>query len=98
MIKVLVEKDKIIIKGHAGYNDFGKDIVCSAVSSIVTTSINSILALKNDGIKFSDKSGEVIISDIKDYKEVDVLLKVMLNLLSDLSKNYPDNIKISKED
>ena len=40
MISVKVLKNKIEIKGHALYDDYGKDIVCSAVSSIVTTTIN----------------------------------------------------------
>ena len=48
MIKVNVEsKDKkhvdcVRIHGHAMYDDFGKDIVCSSVSSIITTTVNGI--------------------------------------------------------
>ena len=49
MIQVKVEKNhakykKITILGHAMYDDYGKDIVCSAASSIVTTTVNGILA------------------------------------------------------
>ena len=33
----------VSIKGHAFYDTYGKDIVCAAVSSIVTTTINDIL-------------------------------------------------------
>ena len=36
---------KISIKGHADYDTLGKDIVCAAVSSIVTTTINNVIAL-----------------------------------------------------
>ena len=48
MIRVLVsKKDNNIIKvdvlGHADYDQYGKDIVCSSVSSIVTTTVNAIL-------------------------------------------------------
>ena len=42
MIKVEVTKDNISIHGHAMYDDYGKDIVCAAVSSIVMTSVESI--------------------------------------------------------
>ena len=45
MIKVLRSKKNISITGHAMYDDFGKDIVCSAVSSIVITSLNGILSI-----------------------------------------------------
>ena len=46
MIKVKLTKNnnyykRIIITGHANYDDFGKDIVCAAVSSTVITSVNS---------------------------------------------------------
>ena len=36
MIKVEIKKNQILIKGHAGYADFGKDIVCAAVTSIAS--------------------------------------------------------------
>ena len=54
---IIVEKSKknISIKGHALYNDFGRDIVCSAVSSIVITSINGILGIDKDSIKVDNK-------------------------------------------
>ena len=50
MIKVKLTKNnnyykRIIITGHANYDDFGKDIVCAAVSSTVITSVNSCLAI-----------------------------------------------------
>ena len=50
MIKVEVTKEHISILGHAMYDDYGKDIVCAAVSSIVTTSVESIAAIDNDAI------------------------------------------------
>lgn len=103
MIKVIVVKENDLIKsikisGHALYDDYGKDIVCSAVSSIITTSINSILALDNEGIKYKSNKGNVEITDIKNTKEVTTLIEVMLKLLNELKEDYPDNIKISKED
>ena len=39
MIKVELKDNLITIKGHAGYDDKGKDIVCASVSSIVITTI-----------------------------------------------------------
>ena len=51
MIKIKVNKSKDIIKeviitGHANYAQYGKDIVCAAVSSIALTSCNAILSLE----------------------------------------------------
>ena len=57
MIHVKVEKahakyKKIAILGHAMYDDYGKDIVCSAASSIVTTTVNGILALDKGSLSY----------------------------------------------
>ena len=50
MIKVNVKYNnnkvyELVIKGHAGYDVHGKDIVCAAVSSMAITTINNIIAL-----------------------------------------------------
>ena len=53
MIKVKVLKEnnfykEITITGHANYDTYGKDIVCSSVSSIVITTVNAIISLNKD--------------------------------------------------
>ena len=98
MIKINVKKDNNIIKsievnGHAEYADYGKDIVCSAVSSIVTTTINDILTLDRDAIKYITKDGNITITNL-DNDIANKLLNTMLNTLSDLATSYPKNIRI----
>ena len=51
MIKIKLEKNNdniknIIIKGHALYDDYGKDIVCASVSSTIITSVSPALSFK----------------------------------------------------
>ncbi len=99
MIKITVTKDEdkynhIIVTGHAGYDKYGKDIVCSAVSSIVTTSVNASLLLYPNSLTCNSKTGHVEISNIKDKKEVQLLLDNMLNLLTELKDEYPKYITI----
>ena len=86
--------ERLSIKGHADYDTLGKDIVCAAVSSIVTTTINSILALTEDGIKYDTQDGNVSITVVSDSQVVQKLLNVMLNMLKELASDYPKNIKI----
>ena len=50
MIKVHINKNKIIMTGHAEYAD-KNDIVCAAASSIVITSINACLKLDNNSLE-----------------------------------------------
>lgn len=40
MIEIKVEHNRITVRGHAGYAEPGKDIVCAAVSILVATFIN----------------------------------------------------------
>ena len=99
MISVKIEKEnskykKITILGHAMYDDYGKDIVCSACSSIVTTTVNGILALDKGSLSYLvSKKGMKI--EIKNNDNVtQVLIGNMVSLLKELESNYPDNIEV----
>lgn len=99
MIHVKVEKEhakykKITILGHAMYDDYGKDIVCSAASSIVTTTVNGILALDKGSLSYMVSKKGVSI-DIKNEDAItQILIGNMVSLLKELEKNYPANIEV----
>ena len=92
MIKVSIKKDEIIIKGHAGYEEVGKDIVCASVSSIVITSVNSILRIDNTAITYEENGG-ILIKILKHNEIVDKLIDNLIDLLKDLEKQYPKYIE-----
>ncbi len=94
MIKVELKDNLITIKGHAGYDDKGKDIVCASVSSIVITTINGIIEINPDAIDYSDLDNELIIRKLKEDETVNKLLNNMILLLENLEKDYKDYIKI----
>lgn len=100
MIKVYVEKkDRILsisIKGHAAYDDYGKDIVCASVSSIVTTTVNGILSFDKENITYKSKDGFIEIKAKKQNREVDLLLNNMISLFKELETEYTKNIKIEE--
>ena len=96
MIKVVVKKDLIEIKGHSNYDTLGKDIVCSAVSSIVTTTINGIISIDEDAISYEYQNDTMTIV-IRKSDEITVkLINNMIDLLKSLSKNYPKNIIVKE--
>ncbi len=95
MIKVNIKNDVITIKGHAGYDKYGKDIVCAAVSSTVITTVNAILSIDKDAIKVDEKNG-VKIDILKHTVVVDKLIDNMINLLTELKEEYKDNIDIRR--
>lgn len=97
MIRVQVKPKGILITGHANYDEHGKDIVCSSVSSIVTTTVNAILIFDNKSIKYNVKEGLVKIDIVKEDETTRKLLDNMINLFIDLTKDYPKNIKVERE-
>ncbi|MBR2997717.1 MAG: ribosomal-processing cysteine protease Prp [Bacilli bacterium] len=99
MIKVEVKKEnnkyrKVTILGHALYDDYGKDIVCSACSSIVTTTVNGILSINKDNISYLVSKKGMSIDVKSDDLVCQKLIQNMINLLKELEVNYPDNISI----
>ena len=98
MIKV-IKKNKIIeISGHAGYDEFGKDIVCASVSSVIMTTVNSIMNIDNSSISYMDDGNKIIIEKLKHNDIVDKLLNTMILILKDLEEQYKENIKVESEE
>ena len=98
-IKLLTKDDnlnKIIIKGHAMYDDFGKDIVCAAVSATVITSINACLSIDNNSLNYDDKDGLKIVINKKDTITKKIIENMISNL-KELEKAYPKNVQIKEE-
>ena len=96
MIKVSKKENIIEITGHSGYDTLGKDIVCSAVSSIVTTTINGIISIDSDAISYKYHNDTMTISILKNDEITVKLINNMLDLLISLSKDYPKNINVKE--
>lgn len=99
MIKVETKKENgkyvcIKILGHAMYDDYGKDIVCSAASSIVTTTVNGILSLNKGSLSYmiSKQGMDIKISGMDSTTQI--LIQNMINLLQELENNYSNNIQV----
>lgn len=97
MIRVDIKQKHIEISGHAMFDDFGKDIVCASVSSIVITSINGILTLDNKALKYDLSDDGITIDVLSDKREVRLLIINMITLLKELEKQYKKNIKVNEE-
>ena len=100
MIKVNIKYsgsliDSIDIFGHAGYDQYGKDIVCASVSSIVITSVNGILRLDSKSISYRDENG-IFISVLNHGRVTDTLIDNMVSLLKELENQYKKNIIIKE--
>ena len=94
MIKVFIKNNSITLKGHANFADYGKDIVCSACSSIVITTVNGILALKKGSLDYLVSKKGMTINVKIDDETTQILLNNMVSLLRELEGNYPNNIEV----
>ena len=99
MIKVSIIKEdkkykKISILGYALYDDYGKDIVCSACSSIVTTTVNGILSLDKDSLSYKISKEGMTLDILKEDNTTQILIENMVHLLKELEENYPENMEV----
>lgn len=99
MIKVKVDYNNNYIKeikitGHAGYDEYGKDIVCASVSSIVITSVNLILKMDENAIYVKQREGIIELKVLKEEQTINMVLENMYSMLKELTKDYKKNVKI----
>ena len=99
MIHVKITKEgskykKVKILGHALYDDYGKDIVCSAASSIVITTVNGILSLNKGSLSYIVCTKGIDITILNEERITQVLIRNMVSLLKELNIKYPENIEV----
>ena len=87
------------MSGHSGYAEAGKDIVCAAISAIVTmaeATINDVCGAKAKvRVKEEDARITLTLPSSCDEEETvqSVLSGMMLTLIS-LKEDYPDYIEV----
>lgn len=94
-------KDKVVssisFDGHACYDDYGKDIVCASASVSMLTTVNAILEFNENAISYTEGDTVRIENILKD-EVTNKLLNNLVNVLEELEKQYPNNIKILKKE
>lgn len=101
MIKVNIVKSNGIIesisaKGHAMYDDYGKDIVCASFSTMMIVTINSIIDIDKDAISYTNNNNLEIVN-IKKDNITNSLLSTLVSMIYELRDNYDKNINIKEE-
>ena len=95
MITVNRYSDRITLRGHANYAEIGKDIVCSAVSVLVQTLIQSVETLTTDRFEYNMQPGTV---DIKFWCLSDhskVLIDAFFIGIKGVAESYPACVKVN---
>ena len=96
MINIVLKDNEVKFIGHAMYDDYGKDIVCAGVSTLLTTTVNAILKFDSSAVEVvNDK--DVILKIKKKDDITQKLIENMIEELYELEEQYPQNIRV-KED
>lgn len=100
MILVQVFRDneeikKIEVKGHSGYEEFGKDIVCSAVSTSVILIVN-LLERLDAKFECKEEANIPLISLIINESNslIQTILENLVDSLNEISKQYKKYLQI----
>lgn len=83
------------MKGHAGYDAKGKDIVCSAVSALTYTLKTALESLSDDAIHCIDGDGYTIIK-FEELTDAGKLLvdAFFLGILG-VEEEYPEYVRLA---
>lgn len=102
MTKITIfKKDDIIwsyqVKGHSGFAEEGRDIVCSAVSTatqMTLVGLKEVLKLKVESIIADGFLQVRLLDGDENNKDAQILLNTMFLTLQDIAKNYAKNVKM----
>lgn len=108
MIRVVLSVSKegdfkeIELSGHAMFSEYGKDIVCAAVSILTLNTLNSIEMFCNDEFEVvSDEEKGFVKASFKEEltKEADLLMKSFVLGLDGIENEYGKKyIKIIRQE
>ena len=85
----------LVVLGHANFAEYGKDIVCAGISSLVQALIGWIEenSYKANCISIDTKDGEVIIS-CDGGEDIAAVFNMVVIGLEQISDSYPDHLQI----
>ena len=87
------------VSGHSGYAEEGSDIVCAAISAVVTmaeTTINDVCGAKAK-VRVKDEQARITLTlpaSCDEEESVQAVLSGMMLTLISLREDYPDYIEV----
>ena len=82
------------IKGHAMFAESGSDVVCAAVSSAAFMAANTITEIIGAKADASADDGIMRVTLEQSDEQTETVLRGLELHLTELSKQFPENIKI----
>ena len=89
-------KDQIVgfeIEGHAEYDEYGKDLVCSAVTILAYSCVNSLDKYVDD-VSFEDDEIVMSVSITSPNRDTDIIFDYFKTGIETLLGNYSSYVKL----
>ena len=101
MIRAIYEVDdqhylSIDVSGHAEFGEFGKDLVCASVSSIMFGFMNALDAL-NEDTEIIQSENRITIRNHSGSQTVDDYFELVMMQLKTLEESYGDFIRVERK-
>ena len=96
-VKFLIGNNRLTgfeIKGHAMFAESGKDVVCAAVSSAAYMAANTVTEIIGAKAKATAADGAMHFEVCEECDKCLAVLKGFELHMTELSKQYPQNIKV----
>ncbi len=88
---------ELLIEGHALFGEYGKDVICGAVSSIVIGGLNALTDISNFDVVI--KEGFVKVQSKNKISEEDkIVINTILIQLETIEEKFPNYIKVIREE
>ncbi|MBO8427193.1 MAG: ribosomal-processing cysteine protease Prp [Firmicutes bacterium] len=88
---------ELLIEGHALFGEYGKDVICGAVSSIVIGGLNALNDISNFDVVI--KEGFVKVQSKNKISEEDkIVINTILIQLETIEEKFPNYIKVIREE
>ena len=84
-------------KGHAEFEEYGKDIVCAAVSCAVRFCCNGLTEIAKKKVLIKEEEGKISLKVSNEEVEgeiVQIFLKALKLEIELIEKNYSENVKL----
>ena len=101
MIKVTYQVDNdmytsLIVKGHANSDEYGKDLVCAAVSSIMFGFMNALDMLDED-VESKQLTNSITINNHSSSEMIQDYFELVMVQLKTIEESYRDFIKVERK-
>ena len=94
MTHVTVTAERVSVIGHSNYSTPGTDIVCSAVSVLAQTLVQSAFELCEDKTSWSIKEGEVILEYKHPSERLRLLIGAFIIGVGGIAEAYPEHVEL----